>query len=227
MGKEKILVVDDDADIRIFLKTCLEEDGFVVVEAKNGHEALLLFNEESPALLMLDLSMGQPDGFEVCREIRKKSNVPIIMLTAHDEELDQVMCLAAGADDYITKPVSAQILKLRVITQLRHYAARAEPIATKLITGGLELDIASRQFLVEGVLVPLTRIEFDFVELLMSKPKNVHTREQVIEAIGASVSFSSEGLLDTHASRIRTKIKAAGGPRAIHAVRGVGYRLFG
>ncbi len=226
MSKERILIADDDPDIRIFLKTCLEEHGFLVVEAENGREALRLFNEASPALLILDLSMGQPDGFEVCREIRKTSDTPIILLTAHDQELDQVMCLAAGADDYITKPVSAQILKLRVSTQLRHYSARAKPLSMKITIGGLELDINSHRFTVEGALVPLTRTEFDFLELLMTRPKHVHTREQVIEAIGSSVSFSSEGLLDTHASRIRAKIKSAGGPRAIHAVRGVGYRLF-
>ncbi len=226
MNKERILIADDDPDIRIFLKTSLEEHGFSVVEAENGREALRLFNEESPALLILDLSMGQPDGCEVCREIRKTSSVPIIMLTSHDQELDQVMCLAAGADDYITKPVSTQILKLRVTTQLRHYAARAKDLSIKITTGGLELDTNSHKFTVEGILVPLTRTEFDFLKLLMTNPKHVHTREQVIEAIGASVSFSSEGLLDTHASRIRAKIKSAGGPRAIHAVRGVGYRLF-
>lgn len=226
MSKEKILIVDDQPDVRIFVKTCLEEQGFSVVEAENGLEALRLFKEANPALLILDLSIGQPDGFEVCREIRKRSSVPIIMLTSHDQELDEVMCLAAGADDYITKPVSAQILKLRVNTQLRHRSAGVEPLSTKIAIGGLGLDIDGREFTVEGIPVPLTRIEFDFLELLMTKPKHVHTREQVIEAIGGSVSFSSDGLIDTHASRIRAKIKSAGGPRAIHAVRGVGYRLF-
>ena len=227
MSNELILIVDDQFDVRIYVRTCLEEQGFSVVEAENGREALRLFKETGPALLILDLSIGQPDGFEVCREIRKTSNVPIIMLTSHDQELDEVMCLAAGADDYITKPVSDQILKLRVNTQLRHRSAGAEALSTKMTIQGLELDINSREFMVKGILVPLTRIEFDFLELLMTKPKHVHTREQVIEAIGGSVSFSSDGLIDTHASRIRTKIKSAGGPRAIHAVRGVGYRLFG
>ena len=226
MSKEKILVIDDHPDVRIFVKTCLEEEGFTVVEANNGLEALRLFKEASPALLILDVSIGQPDGFEVCRDIRKTSNVPIIMLTSHDQELDEVMCLAAGADDYITKPVSAQILKLRVNTQLRHSSARAEPPSMKIEIKGLGLDINNREFTIEGVPVPLTRTEFDFLELLMSKPNHVHTREQVIEAIGGSALYSSDSLLDTHASRLRTKIKSAGGPRAIHAVRGVGYRLF-
>lgn len=226
MSKEKILVIDDHPDVRIFVKTCLEEEGFAVIEAENGIDALRIFKEESPAILILDVSIGRPDGFEVCREIRKTSNVPIIMLTSHDQELDEVMCLAAGADDYITKPVSAQILKLRVNTQLRHSSARAEPLSMKITIGGLGLDIDNREFTIEGVPVPLTRTEFDFLELLMTKPKHVHTREQVIEAIGGSALYSSDSLLDTHASRLRTKIKAAGGPRAIHAVRGVGYRLF-
>jgi DNA-binding response OmpR family regulator len=226
MNKEKILVVDDQPDVRIFVKTCLEEQGFSVVEAENGREALRLFIEESPALLILDLSIGQPDGFEVCREIRKTSTVPIIMLTSHDQEIDEAMCLAAGADDYITKPVSDQILKLRVNTQMRHRSARAEPLSMKVTVGGLELDISSREFTVKGIPVPLTRTEFDFLQLLMAKPKHVHTREQVIEAVGGSVIFSSDHVLDTHASRLRMKIKSAGGPRAIHAVRGVGYRLF-
>ncbi len=226
MSKGRILVADDDPDIRIFLKTSLEEHGYSVVEAENGREALRLFDEAGPELLILDLSMGELDGFEVCREIRKTSSIPIIMLTSHDHELDQAMCLAAGADDYITKPVSGQILKLRVATQLRHYSARAQPLSTEMTTGGLELDVDSHQFTFDGTPVPLTRTEFDFLELLMAKPNRVYTREQVMQAIGASVRFSSEGLLDTHASRIRAKIKSAGGPRAIHAVRGVGYRLF-
>ena len=225
MSKERILVVDDDPDIRIFLRTSLEAHGFAVVEAENGSKALRSFNEEIPALVILDFSMGQPDGFAVCKEIRRTSNIPIIMLTSHDQEIDQAMCLAAGADDYIVKPVSAQILKLRITTQLRHYAARAEPVAEKILVEGLELDENSREFRIDSVLVPLTRTEFDLLQLLMTKPRQVFTREQVIEAIGGSVAFSSEGLLDTHASRIRTKIKAVGGPRVIHAVRGVGYRL--
>jgi two-component system OmpR family response regulator len=226
MTKEKILVVDDHPDVRIFVRACLEGQGFSVIEAENGREALRLFKEVNPALLILDLSIGQPDGFEVCREIRKASNVPIIMLTSHDQELDEAMCLAAGADDYITKPVSDQILTLRVNTQMRHRSARAEPLSTKITVGGLGIDSSSYEFTVEGIPVPLTRTEFEFLKLLMTKPKHVYTRDQVIEAVGGSVIFSSDHVLDTHASRLRMKIKSVGGPKAIHSVRGVGYRLF-
>jgi two-component system response regulator ResD len=173
----------------------------------------------------LDLSIGQPDGFEVCREIRKVSTVPIIMLTNRGEEVDEAMCLAAGADDYITKPVSSRILNLRVTTQLRHRSLRPIRAATILEVENLTLNVESRELLVGEVRVSLTKTEYDFFHLLMQQPTRVFTREQVIEAIGGSVDYASDHLLDTHASRLRLKIKAAGGPRVISAIRGVGYRL--
>ncbi len=225
MKSESILVVDDNEDIRIFVRKSLEEEGYTVLEAVNGKEALSAFARENPMLVVLDLAMGQPDGFEVCREIRKSSAVPIIMLTNRSEELDEAMCLAAGADDYITKPVSSRILGLRVGTQLRHRSLQKSEHKTVLAAGVLRLNLESRELSVGENIVTLTRTEFDFIRLLIDQPKRVFTREQVIEAIGGSVDFSSDHLLDTHASRIRIKVKSAGGPKVIEAVRGVGYRL--
>ena len=225
MNREVILVVDDNEDIRIFVRKSLEEEGYQVVEAADGISALAAFKTHKPTLVVLDLAMGQPDGFEVCREIRKVSAVPIIMLTNRSEELDEAMCLAAGADDYITKPVSSRILGLRVGTQLRHRSMQKVELKSILIAGVLTLNLETRELLVGKSQISLTRTEFDFVRLLIEQPKRVFTREQVIEAIGGSVDFSSDHLLDTHASRIRIKIKAAGGPKVIEAVRGVGYRL--
>jgi DNA-binding response OmpR family regulator len=124
MSSDQILIVDDNEDIRFFVRTALTPEGFDVIEAADGNQALEIFRRREPAVIILDLSIGQPDGFEVCREIRKVSTVPIIMLTSHDEEMDEAMCLAAGADDYITKPVSARILALRTTTQIRHRAAQ-------------------------------------------------------------------------------------------------------
>ena len=225
MSKEVILIVDDNEDIRLFVRKSLEEEGYQVVEASDGNQALEVFAKTNPVLVVLDLAMGQPDGFEVCREIRKNSVVPIIMLTKRSEELDEAMCLAAGADDYITKPVSARILGLRVGTQLRHRSMQKSELKSILSAGALQLNLDSRELLVGEVLVSLTRTEFDFIRLLIEQPRRVFTREQVIEAIGGSVDFSSDHLLDTHASRIRIKVKGAGGPKVIEAVRGVGYRL--
>ena len=225
MSKENILIVDDNEDIRFFVRAALEPEGFVVTEAEDGNQALELFKSTNPAVIILDLSIGQPDGFEVCREIRKTSAVPIIMLTSRDEEMDEAMCLAAGADDYITKPVSSRILVLRVTTQLRHSQNTAVQTAEKIVADALELNLATRELLVSGNPVELTRTEFDFLRLLIESPKRVFTREQISEAIGSSMEYSSDHLLDTHASRLRVKIKEAGNLKVLHAVRGVGYRL--
>jgi two-component system response regulator MprA len=225
MSKDRILVVDDNEDIRFFVKSALSAEGFEVIEAANGKVALEIFRKKEPATIILDLSIGQPDGFEVCREIRKVSTVPIIMLTSHIEEMDEAMCLAAGADDYITKPVSARILVLRVTTQLRHRAAQTQIVGSKVSAGPLSLDSESRNLIVGGKQIELTRTEFEFLNLLIANPKRVFTREQISEAIGTSHEYSSDHLLDTHASRIRMKIKEVSDIRVLHAVRGVGYRL--
>lgn len=225
MNRDQILIVDDNEDIRFFVKAALAPEGFDVVEAKDGIEALEIFRRREPAVIILDLSIGQPDGFEVCREIRKSSTVPIIMLTSHVEEMDEAMCLAAGADDYITKPVSARILALRTTTQIRHRAAQNAVQGSVITAGPLTLDTETRQLQVEGVDVELTRTEYDFIRLLIDNPKRVYTREQISEAIGTSLEYSSDHLLDTHASRIRMKFKEATPVKILHAVRGVGYRL--
>jgi DNA-binding response OmpR family regulator len=225
MAKDQILIVDDNEDIRFFVKSALTAEGFEVIEAANGKVALEIFHRKEPATIILDLSIGQPDGFEVCREIRKSSSVPIIMLTSHVEEMDEAMCLAAGADDYITKPVSARILVLRVTTQLRHRAAQTQVVGSKVSAGPLILDLESRNLLVDGKQIVLTRTEFEFLNLLIANPKRVYTREQISEAIGTSLEYSSDHLLDTHASRIRMKIKEVSEIKVLHAVRGVGYRL--
>ena len=221
----RILVVDDNEDIRYFVRTSLTIEGYEILEAANGLKALQLFQSQSPSLVILDLSIGQPDGFEVCREIRRSSTVPIIMLTSHIEEMDEAMCLAAGADDYITKPVSARILTLRVNTQLRHRSRQLRSEGNLMIAGPITLDINSRVLTVEGSLIELTRTEYDFIHLLLQNPKQVFTREQVAEAIGVSIEYSSDHLLDTHASRIRGKIREKSAVKVLHAVRGVGYRL--
>ena len=225
MNKDQILVVDDNEDIRFFVKTALTPEGFEVIEASNGTEALELFRKKEPSVIILDLSIGQPDGFEVCREIRKVSTVPIIMLTSHIEEMDEAMCLAAGADDYITKPVSTRILVLRTTTQIRHRAAQTKITGSEITAGPLALNTETRILEVNAKKVELTRTEYDFLHILISNPKRVFTREQISEAIGSSAEYSSDHLLDTHASRIRMKIKEVSDIKVIHAVRGVGYRL--
>jgi two-component system response regulator ResD len=225
MSKDQVLIVDDNEDIRFFVRSALTPEGFDVIEAADGNRALELFRKKEPSVIILDLSIGQPDGFEVCREIRKISTVPIIMLTSHDEEMDEAMCLAAGADDYITKPVSARILALRTTTQIRHRLAQNVLSGSMIVAGPFSLDTETRELMVDSKKVELTRTEYDFLYLLIGNPKRVFTREQISEAIGTSLEYSSDHLLDTHASRIRMKIKEVSDIKVLHAVRGVGYRL--
>lgn len=225
MAKDLILVVDDVADIRYFVKAALAPEGYDVIEAANGTDALHLIRTRKPSVVILDLSIGQPDGFEVCREVRKTSTVPIIILTSHVQEMDEAMCLAAGADDYITKPVSARILALRTSTQIRHLAAVKSMQGSVISFEDLALDTESRDFFIEGKKIELTKTEYDFIGLLFSNPKRVFSREEVSQAIGTSHEYSSDHLLDTHASRIRMKIKEVSEKKVLHAVRGVGYRL--
>ena len=225
MSNELILIVDDNKDVRTFVRTALEVEGYQVVEAVDGTDALNKFQSNNPAVVILDLSMGYPDGFEVCREIRRNSTVPLIMLTDRGEELDEAMCLAAGADDFITKPVSPRILALRVSTQIRHSRSEKSQRLGMLTAGGLTLNLETRQVHFDEGKVAVTRTEFDFLKLLMEHPRKVFTREEVISAIGGMADFSNDHFLDTHASHLRLKIKSAGGPKVISAVRGVGYRL--
>jgi DNA-binding response OmpR family regulator len=225
MKRELILIVDDVADIRNFVKAALTPEGFDVIEAVNGEHALQMVATHKPSVVILDLSIGQPDGFEVCREIRRTSSVPIIMLTSHVQEMDEAMCLAAGADDYITKPVSARILALRTTTQIRHRAALNLGEDKTLKAGSLTLNTETRELAIEDKKVELTRTEYDFLHLLISQPARVFTREEVSHAIGTSLEYSSDHLLDTHASRIRMKVKEVSDVKVLHAVRGVGYRL--
>jgi len=225
MPLAKILIADDNSDIRRFLMSALQQGGYVVAEAKSGLEALSKFKEFAPELAILDISMGQPDGIEVCRRIREISTIPIIILTDRDADLDEVMCLAIGADDYIKKPCTSQVINLRVAIQLRHSKGRQVSPKQFLTVDVMRLDLISRELQVKNKDVPLTRIEFEFLALLMSNQNRVFTRDEVFEAIGGSSEFSSDKLLDTHASRIRIKIREAGGPNTLIAVRGVGFRI--
>lgn len=221
-----ILIVDDNEDIRAFVRLSLESEDFRVIESIDGDSALTRFVEEQPDLIILDIGIGQPDGVEVCRRIRKTSDVPIVMLTLQEDEIAEAMCLATGANDYITKPVSSTILALRIKNQLRWRNPSDRGRATTLLAENMVLNSITRELRVENVVVATTRTEFDFIRLLMSEPSRVFTRAQIFSEIGVIAEFTSDHLLDTHASRLRLKIISAGGPRTLTVVRGVGFRLF-
>lgn len=223
--KDLVLMIDSDFGHRSTLRAILEGEGIRVIESADGESGIKKFDEELAHLVILDIAIGQPNGFEVCRQIRKISDVPIIILTDRTSEIDEAMGFASGANDYIAKSVSKTILALRVMNQLQRKNRRDSRDATLLKVENLTLELLTRELKVDEHLVAITRTEFDFIHLLMDEPTRVFTRAQVSSAIGISSEFTSDHLLDTHASRLRLKIIAAGGPRVISAVRGVGYRF--
>lgn len=227
---KKILVVDDEEKIRDLIKNYLESEGFNVLQAADGAEALELIDKHNlnPDLVILDWLMPGLTGLEVCRQIRQKSNIPIIMLTAKSEEIDKLLGLEIGADDYITKPFSLRELTARIKVVLR----RADPSLDKkddlIKAGGLEINLSRHEVWLDEKNVNLTPTEFKILKLLSSNPGRVFSRLQLLDA---ALGFAYEGYersIDTHISNIRKKIEAdPAKPRYIKTVYGLGYRFGG
>jgi two-component system OmpR family response regulator len=226
MGK-RILVVDDDPHIREIVQFALEKAGLEVVEARDGGEALRLFPKVKPDLVILDITMPEVDGLEVCRKIRKLSDVSILFLSSRSDEVDRIVGLEIGGDDYVTKPFSPRELVARVQVILKRTQpkppASAEP--KELNHGSLRLDIEGHLATWKGKRVPLTAIEFAMVKALLRHPERVHTRDHLMDgAYDANVTVSDR-TVDSHIRRIRSKYAEAGCPAIIETVRGVGYKL--
>jgi DNA-binding response OmpR family regulator len=225
----KVLVADDEEKIARMVGSYLEAAGFAVVLAFDGAQAISLFRSESPDCLILDINMPASDGLEVAREVRKSSAAPIILLTARTDEIDRVIGLELGADDYVSKPFSPRELVARVRAVLRRGAggsAAEDPAPTLLKRGDLELDPRKRSTLVAGRAVSLTAIQFDILGLLMREPGRVWTRLEILErAVGASYA-GYERTIDAHIKNIRKAIgDDSDDPKYIGTVRGVGYRF--
>lgn len=224
---EKILVVDDEVSIVDILKYNLEREGYRALTAYDGYEALDVFAKESPALVILDVMMPHMDGFQVCRKIREVSNVPVIMLTARAEEMDTVIGLEMGADDYVTKPFSMRELMARVRTSLRRYAAltqQGEVGADSYIAGDLILDAERFAVRKRGQLIDLTQRETDLLKFFMSKRGQVFARSAILENVWGYESLGDERTVDVTIRRLREKIEdEPGAPIYILTKRGVGY----
>ena len=218
-----ILVVDDEPKIARLARDYLEKNGFRVVTAADGQSALTIARREKPDLLILDLMLPQMDGREVCRILRRESDVPIIMLTALSEEIDQVTGLEIGADDYITKPFSVRALGARVRPLLR--LTRGEVKAPSLIrVGGLEIDSEKYAVSFNNSPIKLTPNEFKLLVLLASRPSQTLTREQLLEDLHGT-SSSMDRSVDSHIKNLRKKLEAASGKSMIETVYGIGYRF--
>jgi len=224
-----ILLVDDEDAVRRVLAFPLEKDGYAVVQAADGEQALARFDEREIDLVVLDIMLPRIDGLEVCRRLRATSAVPIIMLTARDDELDKVIGLELGADDYITKPFSIREFRSRVRALLRrarnpHSAANLPE--ERIERDGLVIDVARRTVEVRGEPVELTYVEFELLRVLAASPGRVFSRRMLLESLWKSADYRDPRTIDVHVRHLREKLEAEPRtPQYILTVRGVGYRF--
>ncbi|MGD2157407.1 MAG: response regulator transcription factor [Anaerolineales bacterium] len=221
----KILVVDDEPEIVKLVRAYLEKAGFTVATAADGQEALTVFRHEHPNLVILDLNLPGMDGLDVCRSMRRASDVPIIMLTARIEETDRLIGLELGADDYVVKPFSPREIVARTRAVLRR--TESQPVKPDMLTtGGLNLNLTRRAATLDGEALNLTTMEFDLLSVLMSHPKQVFTRIQLLEHVQDHAYPGYDRTVDVHIMNLRKKLgDDSQNPRFIETVRGVGYRL--
>jgi two-component system, OmpR family, response regulator len=223
-----ILLVDDEDSIQKLLAYPLEREGFRVLQARDGEEALERFASEHVDLVVLDVMLPKLDGLEVCKRLRAESEVPIIMLTARDDELDKVVGLELGADDYITKPFSIREFRSRIRALLRRASVPRQTGAddSTINVRDLHIDLARRTVEVAGRPVQLTYVEFELLRTLGANPGRVYSRRMLLEALWGAADYREPRTIDVHVRHLREKIEAdPAEPAFILTVRGVGYRF--
>jgi DNA-binding response OmpR family regulator len=225
LGVTTVLVVDDEPIVREVVVRYLEREGYRTLESADGHVARELIESERPDLVVLDVMLPGTDGLALCRWIRSRSDLPVIMLTARGEEADRIVGLELGADDYVTKPFSPRELAARVRTVLRR-AAPPEPRDRVIDLGDLRIDAASREVTKNGVPVELTALEFDLLWFLASHPRHVFSRSQIMSRVWGYEAAHDTGTVTVHVRRLREKIEDdPSRPTRLETVWGVGYRL--
>lgn len=222
--RPRVLVVDDERHIVDFVTMGLEGRGMEVRGASSGPEAFIQAEDFRPDVVVLDLMLPGLSGFEVCREMRSRSSVPILMLSARDEVEDKVGGLNSGADDYLTKPFAFEELAARVVALLRRSGA---PPGQMLRHADLTLDLSTREVRRNGRLVGLTSREFALLRFLMEHPRRVLSKDQILRAVWGYDYFGDSNVIEAYVSYVRRKLNAGGEPDLIKTVRGVGYRLGG
>jgi two-component system response regulator RegX3 len=231
MSSGRILVADDEPSVRDSVGYALAQDGFDVTAAADGDEAAqLVANGANFDLLILDIMMPGPSGLDICREVRSRSAVPIILLTAKDAEVDKVVGLEVGADDYVTKPFSVRELLGRVRAQLRRRELDRAPLsqAVKVEAGAVAIDLVRHVATVRGEPVSLTRSEFQLLRLLVGRPGEVFARSQIMEELWQTEFDGDERACDVHISNLRQKVERdPQKPELVVTVRGVGYKFSG
>jgi two-component system, OmpR family, response regulator len=221
-----ILVVDDDPHIRDVVRFAFEKTGMTISIAQDGKDALRQFDGKIHDLVVLDIGMPEMDGLEVCRQIRKTSDTPILFLSARDEEIDRILGLEIGGDDYVTKPFSPRELVARVNAILRRARSTPAPAAPGAMRhGALAVDPDTRSASFQDTQVALTALEFDILRTLLARPGFVFTRELILDAAYAGNIHVADRTIDSHVRNIRAKMAAAGCESVIETVHGVGFKL--
>jgi DNA-binding response OmpR family regulator len=223
-----ILLVDDEESIQQLLTYPLEREGYRVLHARDGEEALTRFAAERVDLVVLDIMLPKLDGLEVCKRLRAESEVPIIMLTARDDELDKVVGLELGADDYITKPFSIREFRSRVRALLRRASVsrQGQDGGDVISAEGLTIDLGRRAVEIRGERVQLTYVEFELLRILASHPGRVYSRRMLLEALWGGADYREPRTIDVHIRHLREKLERdPAEPEYILTVRGVGYRF--
>lgn len=219
-----VVYVEDDERLARLTAKYLESHGVTVLLARDGREGLSLVLRERPDVLLLDLMLPGMDGLEVCRQVRARADTPIVMVTARGEEVDRVIGLEGGADDYIAKPFSSRELLARVRAQARRARGKAGPPTGRLVSGGIEVDPVGRTVLVDGREIALTTYEFDLLKIFVERAGRVLTREQLVDLVRGSADEAFDRSIDVHVSHLRKKLgDDPRTPRLIKTVRGVGY----
>ena len=225
MQKEKILVVDDDKNICDLLRMYLEKEGYTVVLAHNGVDAVSVFGSESPDLVLLDIMLPQLDGWQVCREIRKTSETPIIMVTAKDETFDKVLGLELGADDYVTKPFDTKEIVARIKAVMRRTSAVKDGDTKEVRYDKLVINLSNYEMKVNGVAVDTPPKELELIYHLASNPDRVFTRDQLLDDVWGFDYYGDSRTVDVHIKRLRDKLKGVSDEWELRTIWSVGYKF--
>ena len=226
MSLGKILVVDDDKNICELLRLYLEKEGYNVILSHDGSEAVVKFNALSPDLILLDVMLPGLDGWQVCREIRKKSNVPIIMLTAKGETFDKVLGLELGADDYVVKPFDTKEIIARVKAVLRRIDQNNVPVENKeVVYDKLVVNMTRYELKVDGKVIDTPPKELELLFHLASNPNRVYTRDQLLDEVWGFEYYGDSRTIDVHVNRLREKLEGVSSQWSLKTVWGVGYKF--
>ena len=225
MANKKVLIVDDDTNICELLRLYLEKDGFDTVIANDGEAAIVKFNLEEPDMVLLDIMLPKLDGWQVCRTIRKNSNVPIIMLTAKGETFDKILGLDLGADDYVTKPFDSKEVVARVRAVLRRSASGDENAEKIVKYDKLIVNLTNYEMIVDGKPVDTPPKELELVYHLASNPNRVYSRDQLLDEVWGFEYYGDSRTVDVHVKRLREKLEGVSDKWALKTVWGVGYKF--